>query len=99
MNDLQKALESGSTEQIDFYLGDVSAKDFLQEVEDYVKSRLDQKEEEIGILLEALNGLKEEIECGPECRSRFGEHCDCRRLKRAYSIIVNIENKLKAYKN
>jgi hypothetical protein len=99
MNDLQKALESGSTEEIDFYLGDVSAKDFPQEVEDYVKSRLAEKEKEISILLEAISSLNEEIECGPECHSHVGEHCDCARLKRAYSVIRDIENKLKAYKD
>ena len=42
-------------------------------------------------LKELFNKLAEEVECGPECVSRFGDHCNCSRLKRANKVIIDFE--------
>jgi hypothetical protein len=48
-------------------------------------------EAEVERLKALFNKLAEEVECGPECVSRFGDHCNCSRLKRANKVIIDFE--------
>jgi hypothetical protein len=53
--------------------------------------RAEKAEAEVERLKELFNKLAEEVECGPECFSRFGDHCNCSRLKRANKVIIDFE--------
>jgi hypothetical protein len=48
-------------------------------------------EVEVERLKALFNKLAEEVECGPECVSRFGDHCNCGRLKRANKVIIDFD--------
>lgn len=55
------------------------------------KTRAEKAEAEVERLKALFNKLIEEVECGPECVSRFGDHCNCGRLKRANKVIIDFD--------
>ena len=69
----------------------LEAEDDLMRTEIEMQLEIDKAEAEVERLKALFNKLAEEVECGPECVSRFGDHCNCSRLKRANKVIIDFE--------
>jgi hypothetical protein len=55
---------------------------------DTTTDELEKLEAENTALKDLFGRLEEEIECGPECASHYGTHCNCSRLKRANKVLI-----------